>query len=82
MATIFAARDNLTGKVILLKQGEVGYWPCDEIDVRAFNERRGHTPQDVAAAIFGSMFGWDAPGARPENYTPEMAEGIAYSREK
>lgn len=77
--TIYAARNNATGKPIYLKTGEVGFWPAPEdLDIRAFNERFGHTPQDVAAAVVGSMFGWSVPGASPERYTPEMAEGIAY----
>lgn len=80
-ADLFAAFLNTTGEPILIKRGERGYWPFpgDPLQVRAFNERRGHTARDVCAAMVGSMFGWDVPGARPASYSDAEAEAMAYA---
>ena len=59
------------GQVIAVKRDERGYWPMDgwTLDrARRFNERQGITPAQVEAMRVGSMFGFDVPGANPENY--------------
>ncbi|RWN60165.1 hypothetical protein [Mesorhizobium sp.] len=76
---LFAVVSNTTGETILVKERETGFWPAPLIeDPRAFNARKGHTVQEVAAAYVGSMFGWRIPGAMPEIYTADEAESIAY----
>ena len=56
---------------ILIRRGVAGYWPAPrpDMDVDAFNARKGVTPAQVMAMQIGSMFGWDAPGADPD-YKP------------
>lgn len=66
-----------TGAVIIIKQGESGYYPCDyttndrqknrEI-ADLINERLEITKAQEKAMRTGSMFGWAVPGARPWNY--------------
>jgi hypothetical protein len=64
------------GTVAVLKFGEVGYFPFTTggdplaIDDPALyceneNSRLGLTRRQVEAMTFGSMFGWDTPGADP-----------------
>jgi len=56
-----------------------GYYPCDydqakysdeqiEDWVRLLNDRLGVTPSQRLAMETGSMFGWDVPGANPDNW--------------
>jgi hypothetical protein len=63
----------------VVKPGERGYVPVnpgpeitlaelDEICAQEHNTRKP-TEAERAAALFGSMFGWDVPGADPEAYT-------------
>ena len=66
-----------TGELICNKRGECGYYPSDrntpdrernaEIANDA-NESLGVTPAQRQAMEIGSMFGWDVPGADPNNY--------------
>ena len=63
-----AARLPSTNKPILIKRGVAGYWPApDSLDVEAMNARHGITAAQVKAMQAGSMFGWDAPLADPDN---------------
>ena len=58
--------------LILIRRGEKGYWPTEGYGARSeelvdlFNARLGVTPAERAAMEFGSLFGFDLPGARPE----------------
>ena len=67
-----ALRDKASGGIIIVKRGETGYWPGERMalendeDVARFNEQHGATPGAVQAMHFGSMFGWDLPGAQLE----------------
>lgn len=64
-----------TGKLILLTRGEPGYRevnPCPEgmtsreaADER--NRKMGATKKQEAAMLAGSLFGWEVPGADPDN---------------
>jgi hypothetical protein len=57
-----------TGKPILIKRGERGYWPTwDAFDVDGFNEHRGVTAAQREAMEIGSMC-WDVPGADPDKH--------------
>lgn len=72
-------------KLICIKKGEPGFFPS-KWDTGNFernrriadynNEKRGITPAQEQAMVFGSMFGWDTPGADPSKYMektdPEM----------
>ena len=63
-----AARDLVTNKPILIQRGVLGYWPAPEsLDIDAINARWNITPAQVKAMLAGSMFGWDAPLADPDN---------------
>jgi len=66
MHTIYAVKHPTTQALVWVKRGEVGFWPADAIaaDIGAWNEKQGITPAQAEAALTGSMFGWDAPGAR------------------
>lgn len=66
-----------TGEVIIIARGEPGYYPTDfssddkEFNkqlVEEYNAKCGITKAQVAAMEAGSMFGWDVPGADPNNY--------------
>lgn len=60
---------NLTdGKPILIRRGVMGYYPAPTIDVDGFNERHNVTPAQREAMEIGSMFGWEVPGANPDNH--------------
>lgn len=52
---------------ILIKRGQVGYRPYNK-DPDEFNRVVGITPAQREAMVAGSMFGFDVPGANPENY--------------
>jgi hypothetical protein len=50
---------------VFVKQGHVGFWPCKAQQIEAW--LRMHQTQEAAvteAALAGSMFGWDTPGAK------------------
>jgi len=52
---------------ILIKRGQMGYYPAPNIDPDEFNAERGITDAQKQAMEAGSMFGWHVPGANPEN---------------
>lgn len=73
---------NLTSKtVIIIKRGESGYYktnmaPFATIEeaqsiADEYNDRLGVTKDQASAMSVGSMFGWDVPGANPDNYDTE-----------
>jgi len=54
------------GEHVLVKRGESGYWPLSGMSAQEYNEANG-IPSNVANAyLFGSMFGWNTPGADPD----------------
>lgn len=63
----------------IVKPGELGYTPIwtpltlGELDEITADEHhtRAPTEGERVAAQFGSMFGWDKPGADPAKYNPE-----------
>lgn len=65
-----------TNEVIQVKRYESGYRPlkakplCDtpQHGVDLLNDSIGVSKAQAAALIFGSMFGWNCPGADPETY--------------
>ena len=70
-----------TGDLICIKRGESGYYPSDwntsdrarnEEIARDGNESLGVTEAQRKAMEFGSMFGWDCPGADPKKYEQVM----------
>lgn len=66
-----------TSEPIVIKRGEVGFWPMpDGMTIDGINSLFGATPAQIAAMEAGSMFGWDVPGADPDRYTtsPERDE--------
>lgn len=60
------------GSPIMITLGGRGYTPASPLlDPKAYNERRGITPNQVWAMMNGSAFGWDIPAADPD--TPGFA---------
>ena len=62
------------GTPIFIREGETGYFRADEddLDVDAWNASQGITVAQREAMEFGSMFGWDTPGAEPATWmTPQ-----------
>ncbi len=71
----FAAAPS-TGTVVMLRYGEAGFYPiplqpgyktgaeCAD----ALNERLGVSKAQASAMLFGSLCGWDTPGADPVRY--------------
>ena len=66
-----------TGKLVIYKRGETGYYKTDipyttKEDARALvdehNARGGVSKAQEAAMAAGSMFGFDVPAADPANY--------------
>lgn len=64
-----------SGEIVMVKRGVAGYfpqnpdnapWGAENIDL--INERMGVTKAQKEAMLAGSMFGWDAPVANPDNY--------------
>ena len=58
----FFLKNAATGEFVAVKEGETGYYETtvytqDHADT--LNERAGHSPGEIAAAEFCSMFGWD-----------------------
>jgi hypothetical protein len=59
-----------TNKTIAIYYGERGYYevPFSTSYADEWNEKHGVTKGQVEAMLTGSMFGWDVPGADPDNY--------------
>ena len=66
-----------SGELILIKRGDKGYHKCsysaphreqNEMTAAQNNRRMGVTPQQEAAMVGGSMFGWATPAARTSSY--------------
>lgn len=56
-----------SGTIILFKRNVSGYYPTDlKGDFMEFNKTLGVSREEAEAMKFGSMFGWDVPGANPE----------------
>lgn len=65
---VCASRLPGTGEVILIERGSSGYYHGQGgLDPDEFNEAIGATPAQVQAMEVGSMFGWELPGADPDN---------------
>lgn len=65
---ITSAVDN---KVIMIKKGERGYYNYENpmnLTSDELNESIGVNKAQAAAMSVGSMFGWEVPGAKLENY--------------
>ena len=65
------AMNDVNNKVVILKKGILGYFNYDNVSnssVDELNDSIGVIKTQVAAMKEGSMFGWDVPGANPENY--------------
>lgn len=63
------ARNLTDGQIIAIKRGETGYYlyPTEKT-VDELNQTLGVTKAQAAAMQFGSMFGWNTPGANPAAY--------------
>lgn len=78
----FVESENL---VAIIERGVTGYKPVgakdDPEDNRALvaeqNKSLGIRPSEAEAMVFGSMFGWDKPGADPAKYTHLDTEATA-----
>ena len=73
------------GTLVLLKRGESGYFQTDwnlnkpEQNRRLadhLNQKRGVSKAQDEAMSFGSMFGWDKPGADPKVYMRQQEGGM------
>ena len=74
---ICAARMQSTGEPIFIKRGETGYWPAadKELDVDEWNGVQGISRAQVEAMLFGSLFGFDKPGADPRHFSNQPSKG-------
>lgn len=58
-----------TGELIIIKNGEKGYYPSDYMgDADTLNQRMGVSKGQRKAMDMGSMFGWHTKGAEPSNW--------------
>ena len=69
--------NNMTGEIILLKKGEKGFYKTDiptkdkaeSVEfANEYNEKLGVTKAQAAAMYWGSLCGFDTPGADPKQY--------------
>jgi hypothetical protein len=72
-----ALKLNTTGEPIIIKRGEMGYYPGSRLglytdeDIAKFNKRYHADEFDVMAMEAGSMFGWSVPGADADRLRKE-----------
>lgn len=68
-----------TQEPIIIKRGEDGYYPPKSPDVwvEEINGILGVTEEQEEAMLAGSLFGWGAPCANPDNYV-----GKKFQKEK
>lgn len=64
---ICALKNLSDGETIMVRRGEVGFWPWPNRDPAAYNARQGITPAQVQAMRAGSLFGFNCPAADPLN---------------
>lgn len=64
-----AATNSVNGEPIIIKRGVSGYYraPINLIPDE-YNRRHNITAAQVEAMEIGSMFGWEVPGADPDNF--------------
>jgi len=76
-----------SGELITVTKGDSGYRPVktsshDAAENRKrandFNEKLKVSPAQEAAMVFGSMFGWDKPGADPARYRDDGTPLLPY----
>lgn len=66
---VCGARHPTTNEPILIKRGINGCFKMkDGFDPEFFNKKFSITEAQVEAMLIGSAFGWDVPGADPDNY--------------
>ena len=69
LPSVSFARLPSTGETIIIKRGELGYYPSQSHRApEELNADLEVTPAQAEAMLVGSMFGWDVPGADPANY--------------
>lgn len=69
-----AALNPSTKQPILILKGEIGYHPAPSgLNVDDYNKRHGISKAQQQAMLIGSMFGWEVPGADPDN---EINQGV------
>lgn len=67
---ICASRSMIDNSPIMLRRGVIGYYPAPpSLDVDGFNARHGVTKAQQDAMEIGSCFGWEVPGADPDNHS-------------
>ncbi len=62
------------GEIVRIVRGESGYYriaPQPTIPLIELNASIGVCKAQADAMLFGSMFGWDKPGADPSRYDPD-----------
>lgn len=80
LPSVCYGRNPATGAPILLKLGEAGFWPAPGVDPIRINKTIGVTPEQAAAMMAGSMFGFHVPAADPASYTEAEAMAIIEPR--
>jgi hypothetical protein len=75
MSKMFAVINNVDDTPIFVRRGEVGYWPCKVEHMDTWKAMLAEQGEAVtAAALAGSIFGWDAPIAKPAMAAAEPSE--------
>jgi uncharacterized protein YycO len=64
-----AIRHPITRQPMLIHAGHPGMYCANaRLDVETFNETHGVTAAHIEAMEFGSLIGWDTPGADLDSY--------------